>query len=80
MFVASGEDDGAGVVADEALGDDSGFEVVCGRGSRFVYDGVGGQDLSHQRVTVGSRFELIHFGEHGFSLCGFVPFLLSRIG
>lgn len=47
LFVASGEDDGAGVVADEALGDDSGFDVM-GRGrSRFVHDGVGGQDLSH---------------------------------
>jgi len=80
LFVASGEDDGAGVVADEALGDDSGFDVM-GRGrSRFVHDGVGGQDLGHQRVTVGSGFELIHFGEDGFSLGRFVDILLSGIG
>jgi len=80
LFVASGEDDGAGVVADEALGDDSGFDVMGRGGSRFVHDGVGGQDLSHQGVTVGSRFELIHFGEDGFSLCRFVDILLSGIG
>lgn len=80
LFVASGEDDSSSIITDEALGDESGFEVTSRGGSRFVYNGVGGQNLSDQGVTVGSRFELIHFGEDRFSLWGLVHFLLSRIG
>ena len=80
MFVASREDDGAGFIADEALGDESGAKVVGRGGSPFVQDGVGRQHLRHQGVTVGSRFQLIHFREYRFSLRRFLhnttPFLL----
>ena len=76
MFIARGEDDGAGVVADEALGDESGTNVVRRRGSSLLQHSVGGQHLCNQSVTVGSRFQLIHFGENRFSLGRFLTLLL----
>lgn len=82
MFVASGEKDRAGLVADKALGDESGTEILRGGsgGTAFLQDGVGGDDFNDQGVTVGSRFEVIDFDEHRLPLCGFVrgSFLLIR--
>lgn len=73
MFVASGEKDGASLVADEAFGDESGTKVLRGSGGpSFLQNSFGGDDLNDQGVTVGSRFQVIHFDEHRLPLGGFV--------
>lgn len=67
LIVASGEEDGGGVVADKALGDASLAEVLRGSAA-LLQDLVGGQDLGDQCVTARSWFQLIHFHEHRLSL------------
>ena len=71
MFIASSKDDSAGLVADEALSDESGTKVPRSGRSALLQNGIGGQDLRDQGVTGGSGFELIHFGEDRLSFCGF---------
>lgn len=57
LLVTSGEDDAAGLVPDEALGDPSVAELR-GNWVRFEH-------LDGQSVAVGAGFELVHLGEHG---------------
>jgi hypothetical protein len=64
LLVAGGEDDGAGLVADEALRDARG----AGRGGdarpRAARDGGGADDLDGEGVAAGDRLELVDLGEH----------------
>lgn len=57
LIVPGGEDDGAGLVPDEALGD-AGVAELGGNRVRFEH-------LDGQGVAVGAGLELVHLGEHG---------------
>ena len=61
LFVASGDEDGAGAVSDEALGD-AGAAEVCGG---LVEDGAGGDDAGGEGVVVRLGAQLVDGGEDG---------------
>lgn len=62
LFVARGEEDGAGVVADEALGD-AGAAEVGGCGGTLLEDGAGGEDAGGEGVAAGLGEQLVDGGE-----------------
>lgn len=59
-MVAGGEEDGAGVVADEALSETS-------AGRRVVEDDAGGEDAGGEGVAVALGPQPLHGGEHRFT-------------
>lgn len=67
MFVAGGEDDGAGVIPDEALGDArrAGGSGRGGARTRAAGDGGGADDLDGEGVAGGAGPELVDLGEDG---------------
>lgn len=79
MFVAGGEDDAGGLVADEALGDPGVAKV--GGGSAALLEHRGGVDHLHDEgVAAGARPELVHLGEDRLPLrwLRLLRLLLSR--
>jgi hypothetical protein len=64
LLVAGGEDDGAGVVPDDALGD-PGLAKMVGDGSALGQDGVGANDIDSERVAGGAGLQLLHLLELG---------------
>lgn len=74
MFVARGEDDGAGVVAEEALGDTSMAEVGGG-GVSLLEHRVGADHLDDESVAAGPWLQLVHLGEHRLPLGRLGPFV-----
>ena len=66
LFVTSGEDDRAGIVADEALGN-AGLAKVLGHRSTLLQHSVRIQDLHGESVTVRPRLEAIDLDEHRLS-------------
>lgn len=67
MVVAGGEDDGAGLVPDEALGDArrAGWGGGGCAWARAPRHGGGADDLDGEGVPVGARPELVDLGEDG---------------
>ena len=63
LFVACGEDDGAGLVANEALGEPSLAEVDRG-GATLLQDRIRVHHLRRQSVTARPRLQLLHLCEH----------------
>lgn len=59
LLVAGGEDDGAGVVPDDALGD-PGLAKMVGDGSALGQDGVGADDIDSECVAGGAWLQLLH--------------------
>lgn len=82
MVVAGGEDDGAGLVPDEALGD----ARRAGRGgggcarARAARHGGGADDLDGEGVPVSARLELVDLGEDGLPERRLVATALCRRG
>lgn len=82
LVVAGGEDDGAGLVPDEALGD----ARRAGRGgggsarARAAGHGGGADDLDGEGVAVGARLELVDLGEDGLPERRLVAAALHRRG
>ena len=69
MIVASGEEDGSGLVSDEALGDPIRSEVRRRRsGVWFLRNGGLADDFDGQGVSARAWFELIDLDEDGFLL------------
>lgn len=69
MIVASGEEDGSGLVSDEALGDPIRTEVRRGGGGvRFLRNGGLIDDFDGQGVSARAWFEMIDLDEDGFLL------------
>lgn len=69
MIVASGEDDGGGLVADEAFGN-AGLAEVGGGGAALLEDGVGADDLDGEGVAARPRLQLLHLRKHRLLQCG----------
>jgi hypothetical protein len=67
LLVAGGEDDGASLVADDALGDagHASRGGGGGAGAHAARDGVGADDLDEEVVAVGARLEPVHLDEDG---------------
>lgn len=67
LVVARGEDDGAGLIPDEALGDAWRAGGGGGRGgwACAAGDGGGADDLDGEGVAVGAGPELVDLGEDG---------------
>jgi hypothetical protein len=63
LFVARGDEDGAGAVSDEALGDAGAGEVRGG----LVEDGAGGDDAGGEGVAVRLGAQLVDGGEDGLA-------------
>lgn len=63
LFVAGGDEDGAGAVSDEALGDAGAAEVRGG----LVEDGADGNDAGCESVTVCLGAKLVDGGEDGLA-------------
>lgn len=81
LFVASREDDGPGLVADEALGDPGGAQLTSGGGAALVDNGVGFQHLDREGVAARPGLQLIHLREHRLPLrASCSPLLLRRHG
>lgn len=64
MLIPCGEEDAAGLVADEALGD-AGLAEAGGGGAALVEDSGGGEDLDGEGVTGGAGLELVDLREDG---------------
>lgn len=62
MVVPGGEDDGSGLVSDDALGD-AGLAELGGSGADLLRHRLGAENLKRERVAIGSRLELIDLGE-----------------
>lgn len=62
MLVAGGEDDGAGVVPDDALGDPRLAKMV-GDGAALGQDSVGADDIDGECVAGRTRPQLLHLLE-----------------
>lgn len=63
MIVTSSEEDGGGVVSDEALGN-AGVAEVRGGGGALLQDGGGVDHLHRHGVAVGPRLQAVHLDEH----------------
>jgi hypothetical protein len=70
LLVAGGEQDAAGLVADEALGDPRGTRRRArSRGGAALLDhGLGAEHLGDERVAARAGLELVHLDEHRLPL------------
>jgi hypothetical protein len=71
LLVAGGEEDAAGLVADEALGDPGGPRRRAGSGSAgaaLLEDCLGAEHLGDERVAGRAGLELVHLDEHRLPL------------
>lgn len=76
LFVAGGEDDGPGFVADDAFGD-SGLSEVDGGGAALLQHRLGGDDLDGEGVAARPRLQLVHLRKYRLSHARFrAPALL----
>lgn len=82
LVVARGEDDGAGLVPDEALGDarGAGWDGGGCAWARAAGHGGGADDLDGEGVAVGARLELVDLGEDGLPERRLVAAALGRRG
>lgn len=71
LLVAGGEEDAAGLVADEALGDLGGPRRRAGGGSAgaaLLEDGIGAEHFGDERVAGRAGLQLLHLDEHRLPL------------
>lgn len=70
LLVAGAAEDGAGLVADKALGDPSGpsRRARVRTGAGLLGDGLGAEHLNDERVARRGWPELVHFHEHWLPL------------
>ena len=68
LVVAGGEDDGAGLVADEALRDPC-LAEVGGGGATLLEHRLGANHLDRKRVAARPGLQLVHLREHRLPHC-----------
>lgn len=66
LIISSSEENGPGLIPNEALGD-SGLAEVLRHRSAFLQHRVWTDDLGDEGVAAGSGLELAHLDEHGLS-------------
>lgn len=66
LFVPGGEDDHAGFVSDDALGDARGASARRGGGAPLLEHRFGADHLHDQGVAARARLELIYLRENRF--------------
>ena len=66
LLISSSEENGPGLISNEALGDSALAEMLRHR-SALLQDGGGVDDLDDESVAARSGLEIAHLDEHGLS-------------